>query len=67
MAVIPANLIENNFSNLQTLSIELNGSDTKMGVSYNTESAGKCRHLQRDGGSINRLQMYIGDTNANWG
>ena len=31
MAVIPANLIENNFSNLQTLSIELNGSDTKMG------------------------------------
>ena len=37
-----------------------------MWVSYNnTKSAGKCRHLQRDGGSINRLQVYIGDTNAN--
>ena len=37
-----------------------------MGVSYNAKSAGNCEHLQRDGGSINRLQMYIGDTNANW-
>ena len=37
----------------------------QMGVSYNTKSAGKCEHLQRGGGSINRLQMYIGDTNAN--
>ena len=37
-----------------------------MGVSYNTKSASKCGHLQKDGGSINRLQMYIGDTNANW-
>ena len=38
-----------------------------MGVSYNdTKSAGKCGHLQRYGGRINRLQMYIGDTNANW-
>ena len=44
MAVIPANLIENNFSNLQTLSIELNGSDTKWGVSYDTKSAGNCEH-----------------------
>ena len=26
-----------------------------MGVSYNTKSASKCEHLQRDGGSINRL------------
>ena len=40
----------------------------QMGVSYNnTKSAGKCEHLQRDGGSINRLQVYIGDTNVNWG
>ena len=38
-----------------------------MGVSYRTKSAGKCGHLQRVGGSINRLQMYIGDTNVNWG
>ena len=38
-----------------------------MGVSYHTKSAGKSEHLQRDGGSINRLQMYNGDTNANWG
>ena len=30
------------------------------GVSYNINSAG-------DGGSIRRLQMYIGDTSANWG
>ena len=37
-----------------------------MGVSYNTKSAGNSEHLQRYGGSINRLQMYIGDTNANW-
>ena len=41
--------------------------NTNSAVSYNTNSAGKCEHLQRDGGSINRLQMYIGDTNANWG
>ena len=39
-----------------------------MGVSYNnTKSAGKCGHLQRNGGSINRLQVYIGDTSVNWG
>ena len=67
MAVIPANLIENNISNLQTLSIELKWLWYQMGVSYNTKSAGKCGHLQRDGGSINRLQVYIGDTNVNWG
>ena len=40
-------------------------STIEWGVSYNTKSASKCGHLQRDGGSINRLQMYIGDTNAN--
>ena len=51
------------FSNLQTLSIELKWG--YLGVSYNKESAGKCGHLQRDGGSINRLQVYIGDTNVN--
>ena len=38
-----------------------------MGVSYTIQkSAGKCKHLQRDGGSINRLQVYIGDTDVNW-
>ena len=31
-----------------------------MGVSYKQKSAGKGEHLQRNGGSISRLQMYIG-------
>ena len=39
-----------------------------MGVSYNTtKSASKCGHWWRDGGSINRLQVYIGDTSVNYG
>ena len=38
----------------------------QMGVSYyNTKSAGKMRALTEGGGSINRLQVYIGDTSVN--
>ena len=55
MAVIPANLIENNISNLQTLSIELKWLWYQMGVSYKVKSAGKCKHW---GGSIIRLQIH---------
>ena len=39
MAVIPANLIENNISNLQTLSIELKGALIPNGGKLQTRSA----------------------------
>ena len=36
-------------------------------VSYGYKECEQMRALIGNGGSINRLQVYIGDTNVNWG